>query len=73
MICILAATYKQAERWATAQQLADDEWFCTLDQFDLYNRENFHVIVLDTASELPPILFERLFNMAQERGRRNRR
>lgn len=73
MICIIAGNYSQAKKWAASQMLADDEWFSTLDLDDLKSRENFHVIVLDTASELSPLYFERLFNLARKRGRMNRR
>ena len=72
MICIIAGTYAHAKKWATAQQLSDGEWFATLDIDELKSRENFHVVVLDTASELPPAFFEKVFHMAQVRGRINR-
>lgn len=71
MIYILAGTYKAAKQWATAQQLKPDEWFSTLDESDLYGRENFHTIVLESGAELPSRLFERLFSLAQARGRMN--
>jgi len=73
MIYILAGSYGQAKKWAAAQMLSDDEWFCTLDLDDLKSRENFHVVVLENASELPPIHFEKLFNLGQARGRINRK
>jgi hypothetical protein len=72
MIFILAGTYSQAKKWAAAQQLSDDEWFCTLDLDELKGRENFHVVVLETASELTSIQFEKLFHLAHIRGRINR-
>lgn len=72
MIYILAGTYKHAQKWAAAQQLLDSEWFYTLDLDELKGKENFHVVVLDTASELPPIFFEKVFNLARIRGRMNR-
>lgn len=69
MIYILAGTYDHARKWAKSQQLSKDEWFCTLDAEELKQRMNFHVIVLDTAAELPSPLFERLFRLGQIRGR----
>jgi hypothetical protein len=71
MIYVLASTYKAAKMWASAQHLKPDEWFSTLDESELYGRENFHTIVLENASDLPSMLFERLFNLAQMRGRMN--
>lgn len=73
MICIIAGTYSHAKKWAAAQMLTDDEWFSTLDLDDLRSRENFHVVVLDTASELSPSQFERVFHLAHIRGKMNRR
>lgn len=52
--------------------LADDEWFSTLDIDDLKSRENFHVVILDSASELPSSFFEKIFTTARLRGRMNR-
>ncbi len=72
MIYIIAGSYVHAKKWAAAQMLSDEEWFCTLDSDDLKSRQNFHVVVLETASELPPIHFEKLFNLGQSRGRINR-
>ena len=72
MIFIIAGSYGQAKKWASAQHLADEEWFCTLDLDELKRTSNFHVVVLESASDLSPIFFERLFNMAHARGRINR-
>lgn len=72
MIFILAGNYNQAKKWASTQQLADDEWFSTLDLDELKRASDFHVIVLETAAELPSMLFEKLFNLAHKRGRINR-
>lgn len=69
MIYILAGTYDHARKWAQAQQLASHEWFSTLDVDELKQRVDFHVIVLDTAAELPSPLFEKLFRLGQIRGR----
>ena len=69
MIFIIASTYKDAKRWANTQQLRCDEWFSTQDEDELRRKYNFHVIVLDSAAELPSYLFERLFNLGQKRGR----
>jgi hypothetical protein len=73
MIFILAGAYSHAKRWAQAQQLNEDEWFCSLDVADIHARENFHVIILESASELPPKTFERIYTLAQTRGRMNRK
>lgn len=72
MICIIAGKYIHAERWASAQHLGDDEWFFPSSEYDLNGRENFHVVTLDTASEIPPATFERLFRLALARGKQNR-
>ena len=73
MIYILAGNYAAAKRWAEAQHLDNSEWFSTLDIDDLNAYENFHVIVLESASELAPGFFEKLFRKARQRGRMNAR
>lgn len=73
MIFILAGTYADARKWAAAQQLSANEWFSTLDVDDIKSRDNFHVVVLDSASELPPNFFERVYTVARLRGRVNRK
>lgn len=72
MIYILAGTYSHAKKWAHAQQLTDDEWFSTLDIEDLNSRENFHVVILESASELPPAFFEKIYRVAHKNGRMGR-
>ena len=72
MIYILAGSHGHAKKWAATQMLADDEWFSTLDVDELNGYQNFHVIVLDSAAELSPIFFEKIFNFAHLRGRINR-
>lgn len=73
MIYILAGSYEKAEKWAATQMLSRDEWFSTLDIDELKRVNNFHVIVLDSASELPPPFFEKLFRTAHLQGRIIRR
>jgi hypothetical protein len=72
MIYILAGSYSQAKKWAAAQLMADEEWFCTLDLDELKQAYNFHVIIHESASELPPPFFEKVFSLAHMRGRINR-
>ena len=73
MIFILAGTYAAAKKWAEAQHLDDKEWFSTLDVDDLNGYQNFHVIVHDSAAELSPSFFEKVFARARMRGRINRK
>jgi len=71
MICIIAGSYQEAWIWARGQQLAKDEWFFPSKLQDLYNRENFHVLVADGAYRHAD--FEMIFRIARERGRMNRK
>lgn len=73
MICIIAGNYSQAKKWAASQMLADNEWFYTLEREDILSRENFHIIVLESAAELHPAQFERIYSLAKIRGRINRK
>lgn len=68
MIFILAGSYSQAKKWAAAQELADDEWFATLDIDDLKQFSNFHVVIHESAAELPSNFFEKLLTVARSRG-----
>jgi hypothetical protein len=50
--------------------LDDNEWFYPADEYDIKRRSNFHVIVIGSAGmNVPSSYFERIFNLAQERGR----
>jgi len=73
MIFIIAGSYKKAKQFAKTQMLTDDEWISTLDLDDLRQLSNFHVIVTDSASELNPSFFEKVFNLALIRGRIGRK
>jgi len=72
MIFVIAGSYNSAKKWAEAQHLIDNEWVCTLDLDEIKRMSNFHVIILESASELPPTFFEKLYTLAQFRGRMGR-
>jgi hypothetical protein len=72
MIFIIAGSYKLAKKWAAAQSFADDEWFCSMDLDEIKNKSNFHVVILESASDIPSPFFEKLYTLAQARGRINR-
>jgi fructose-1-phosphate kinase PfkB-like protein len=70
MIAIIAGNYHEAETWARGQMLEDDEWFSIENEEDLLSRKGFHVIVVGTAGQnVPPSYFNKIFNLAQRRGR----
>jgi hypothetical protein len=47
MICLIAGTRKDAEKWARAQNLRSDEWFHPDNVFAIYaKRCNFHTILV---------------------------
>ena len=73
MIFIIAGSHKQAKQFAKTQMLRDDEWVSTLDLDELRQLSNFHVIVANSAQELEPSFFEKLFNLALQRGRIGRK
>lgn len=73
MILIIAGSYNQAKKWAASQQLASDEWFSTLDEDEIKRASNFHVVILESAAELPPMFFERIYTVARTRGRIDRK
>lgn len=74
MICIIAGNYDEARTWAYGQHLAYDEWFYPADLDELKQRCNFHVVVVGTAGQnVSPGYFEKVFNLAQSRGRVDRK
>jgi len=74
MICLIAGSYQEAKNWAYGQQLDSSEWFYPHEPQDLYGKENFHVLVIGTAGyNIPPSYFERIFSLAKQRGRINRK
>lgn len=76
MICLIANSYGEAKTWARGQFLAADEWFHLTDIDDLNKRTNFHVLVVGNITHnnnIPGYYFERLYALAQQRGRINRK
>ncbi len=74
MICIIAGNYLEATRWAHANELDADEWFYPQNTDDLVSRQNFHVLVVGTAGQnVPPLYFEKVFQLAKKRGKVGRR
>lgn len=70
MICLIAASYKNARRWAISQHLEDNEWFYPKSPFDLYSKNNFHTIVVpDGLEEMPNRQLNDLLTVAWKRGK----
>lgn len=69
MICIISGNYDEAETWASGQNLARTEWFYPVDERDLMQYSNFHVIVVGTAGQNVPLSwFNTFYGLAQIRG-----
>ncbi len=69
-ICILAGNRLEAKNWAHNQGLDDEQWFFPNTLSDLIFKHNFHVIVIGTAGmNTPPDFFERVYQLALERGK----
>ena len=69
-ICILAGNELEAYQWAKSQNLERDQYFYPKDMNSLLFLTNFHVLVVGTAGmNMPPSLFEKIYNLARERGR----
>lgn len=74
MICVIAGDYHEAETWAHSQLLARNEWFYPSNEDDLKDKNNFHVIVVGTAGfNIPTPYFNKIYMLAQMRGRINRK
>jgi len=70
VICIIAGDAHEAETWAHSQLLARNEWFFPESEDDLRQHSNFHVLVVGTAGHhIPASYFNKIFALAQTRGR----
>lgn len=69
MICVIASSYRAAERWADGMMLQPHEWFYPSSEEALFGRINFHVIVADGA-EIPNGYLNRMLNLAWKQGRK---
>jgi len=73
-ICLIAGNAEEAYRFARVQNLERDQWFFPKDANDLLFRSNFHVIVVGNAGfNFPSSIFEKIYQLALERGKVDRR
>lgn len=69
-ICLIAGNQEEAYRYAKNQNLEANQWFYPKDINELLFKENFHVLVIGTAGHnIPSSLFEKIYQLALERGR----
>lgn len=72
-ICIIAANEEEAYRWARNQNLNKDQYFYPHSEHELMFKTNFHVIVVGTAGfNIPSSTFEKIYNLALQRGKLGR-
>lgn len=68
-ICLIAGNEHEALAFAKLQSIPKDAWFYPKDINELLFRTNFYVLVVGTAGQnIPPSIFEKLYNLALERG-----
>lgn len=73
-ICLIAGNSNEAYRFAHSQNLDKDQWFYPKDINDLLFRTNFHVLVVGSAGQnFPSSIFEKIYQLALERGKIDRR
>lgn len=71
MICLIAGTQRDAEKWARSQNLRADEWFYPNSVFDIYKKKHFHTILVhDGIDNLTNDQLNRLLTAAWDCGRR---
>jgi len=69
-ICLIAGNEEEAYRYARNQNLNKDQYFYPHSVNDLLFQTNFHVIVVGSAGQnFPSHIFEKIYNLALERGR----
>lgn len=68
-ICIFAKSETEAKRWASSQNLNNNQFFYPHDINDLLFKSNFHVIVIGISELEGSFSFEKTYNLALERGK----
>jgi hypothetical protein len=71
-ICLIAGNEEEAYRFARNQNLEKDQYFYPHNTNDLLFRSNFHVIVVG-GQNFPSSMFEKIYQLALERGKIDRR
>ena len=66
-ICLIANNEEEAYRFARNQNLNKDQYFYPHSMNDLLFRTNFHTIVV--GFNIPSSTFEKIYNLALERGK----
>lgn len=68
MICVLAANYREANRWANGQMLLEFEWFYPASKEDIKARKNFVTVVVGEG-DIPNGYLNEMLNLAWKHGR----
>lgn len=69
-ICLIAGNEQEALNYAKLQQIPREAWFYPKSERDLLFRNNFYVLVIGTAGmNVPPSVFEKIYQLALERGK----
>jgi hypothetical protein len=68
-ICLIAGNEEEAYRFAKNQNLSKEQYFYPHNSNELLFKTNFHVLVIGTAGQnIPSSIFEKIYNLALERG-----
>lgn len=69
-ICLIAGNEQEALAFARLQNIPRESWFYPKGEKDLLFRSNFYVLVVGTAGmNIPPSIFEKIYQLALERGK----
>lgn len=69
-ICLIAGNQEEAYRYARSQNLSPEQYFYPRDINDLVFKSNFHVLVVGSAGmNTPSSYFNKIYHIAQERGK----
>jgi hypothetical protein len=67
---LIAGNSEEAYRYSRLQNLEPNQWFYPKNSTELLFKSNFHVIVVGTAGQnFPALDFEKLYQLALERGK----
>ena len=71
MICLIAASYRYARKFALSQHLNDDEWFWGAAAEEIMSKRNFHtLLVLDGIENVNNQYINTMLELAWKCGRK---
>jgi hypothetical protein len=69
-LCLIAGNYEEALMFAKSQNIPKECWFYPKNPSELVFASNFYPLVIGSAGHnMPESIFNKIYNLALERGR----